>query len=751
LIENRHKKPEKTHLFGAFKGVFIPSILTIFGVIMYLRLGWVVGYAGIWGTILIVTMSTIITLITTFSISATATNMRIRGGGAYYMISRSLGLEAGAAVGIPLFLAQALGISFYIAGFAEVIHDLFPDFSVVFTSVFLLAVLFVTVYISANVALKTQYFVALVILLSLVSFFMGNTTEPPIISPNTSSVHEESFWKIFAVFFPAVTGIEAGLSLSGNLKDPSRALPIGTLVAVVLGYVIYLAIPIVLYYRVDSVILRSHPFVMRDVAFVGEIITLGVLGASLSSALGGLLGAPRTLQALARDRIMPPLFGKGFGKADLPRVATVVTFIIALLGVFLGDLNTIAPILSMFFLTSYGVLNFSAGIEGMIGNPSWRPKFSTPWSLSFFGAFMCFAAMFMINAGATLIALTFIIGVYYLIQRKHLAIRWGDMRRGILMQLTKFSIGKLAELPNNTRSWRPHILVLSGSPTTRWYLIELAYAMTHKRGIMTTATILPQNSHQVNRIQEIETSIKKYMVKRGIPSLVRVTVDKDSLSGAQSLVRAYGLGPLIPNTIVLGETEKEDNFYIFAEMLIRIYQAKRNIVIVRESKQESFMMHENSVPLLSDIDIWWGRERQNAGLSLALGFMIQKSRIWKNISLHLKSIVKTEDNRQSAQKILEDYLAESRINADCHSYVEQGEKSVVFSRILNESRNAQLIFLGMKPPNLKDFLENPEKTILEYRDYYCSILKMTQNFPMTVIVLAAEDIDFHKIFTDESS
>jgi amino acid transporter len=281
--------------FGTFKGVFTPSILTILGVIMYLRLGWVLGNSGLFLTLVIVTLASSITFLTGLSIAATATNMRVGAGGAYYMISRSLGVEAGAAIGVPLFFAQALGIAFYTVGFAESVNNAFPALPTTVVGVVTLLVLAAVAYKSADLALKTQFFIMAAIVVSLVSFFAGGAPAEGF-EAVAAVPAKQSFWKVFAVFFPAVTGIEAGLALSGNLKNPGRALPLGTLSAVVVGYAVYLAIPVIMSQTVPEDVLLTDPLVMRRVAVWGDAILIGVWGATLSSAMGALLGAPRTLQ-----------------------------------------------------------------------------------------------------------------------------------------------------------------------------------------------------------------------------------------------------------------------------------------------------------------------------------------------------------------------------------------------------------------------------------------------------------------------
>jgi solute carrier family 12 sodium/potassium/chloride transporter 2 len=337
---------------GTFGGVYTPSILTILGVIMYLRFGWVVGNVGLLGTLIIVTLATSITFLTSLSVSAIATDRIVRAGGAYYMISRSLGIETGGAVGIPLYFAQAISVALYTIGFTESLIKSFPILEP-FTKVLALATTFgvaILAIVSARLAIKAQYFIMAAIVLSLVSFLFGHS-----IDANTSielwgakPENSENFWVVFAVFFPAVTGIMSGVGMSGDLRDPTRSIPIGTLAAVGTGYVIYMALPIILAGRADAKTLIDNPLIMKEMALWGPAILLGVWGATLSSALGSILGAPRVLQALARDGILPRwmrVLGNGSGPDDEPRLATFVTLFVASAAVAIGDLNLIAPVL----------------------------------------------------------------------------------------------------------------------------------------------------------------------------------------------------------------------------------------------------------------------------------------------------------------------------------------------------------------------------------------------------------------------
>lgn len=713
--------------FGTFGGVYTPSILTILGVIMYLRFGWVVGNVGLLGTFAIVTLATAITFLTALSISAIATDRRVRAGGAYYMISRSLGIETGGAVGIPLYFAQAISVALYTIGFAESVVDAFGHLSQLWVGVVTTIAVAVLAIVSAKLAIRSQYVIMAAIVVSLLSFFFGHPIEETTLemtgAPDRLS---EPFWTVFAVFFPAVTGIMAGVNMSGDLREPQKAIPRGTLWAVGTGYLIYMTLPIFLALRADSTTLIENPLVMREMAYWGDAILLGVWGATLSSALGSILGAPRVLQALARDGVLPrPLrfLGRGSGPDDEPRIGTVVTLGVALAAVFLGDLNVIAPILSMFFLTTYLVLNVAAGVEGFLRSPSFRPSFRVPWVLSLLGAFGCLAVMFLINAVATVVAALVILGVFIWLQRREMQRTWGDVRSGVWMALVRAGIFQI-DTRADAKNWRPNLLVLSGAPTKRWNLVELASAMTHNRGLITIASVIPRGSRDTARQTRMENTIREYLAKRGVQGLVRLISAKDSFDGGERLVEAYGLGPLVPNTVLLGDSREPERLERYCEMIANFHAARRNVVILRDDAERGFGQRRR-------IDVWWGGLQGNGGLMMILAYLLRTSSEWGETDVHVKLVVPDAAAAESARANLEAITEGLRVGARAHVLVADGRP---FPEILRKSSaNADLVLLGMAEPGD------------EFAAYYANLQELVAGLPSVAFVLASQEIDFAQV------
>ncbi|NER35495.1 MAG: amino acid permease [Oscillatoria sp. SIO1A7] len=722
---------------GTFGGVYTPSILTILGVIMYLRFGWVVGNVGLLGTLVIVTLATSITFLTSLSVSAIATDRTVRTGGAYYMISRSLGIETGGAVGIPLYFAQAISVALYTIGFTESIIEAFPALEsvqkiIALGTTFAVAIL---ALVSARTAIRAQYFIMAAIALSLLSFTLGHPIENSTIEIlGAKPENPEEFWVVFAVFFPAVTGIMAGVSMSGDLRDPAKSIPTGTLAAVGTGYLVYMSLPVVLAMRAGPEALIADPLIMEKMALWGPAILLGVWGATLSSALGSILGAPRVLQALARDGILPRWMrslGSGSGPDDEPRTATFVTLAIASVAVVLGDLNLIAPVLSMFFLTTYLVLNVAAAVEGFLQSPSFRPAFRIHWSLSLLGAIGCIAVMFLINPVATVVAATIVLGVYFWLERRELESAWGDVRRGLWMELVRAGIFQIGDEPD-TKNWRPHLLVLSGAPMRRWPLIELAAAFTHHRGLITVSSVLPENSRDASRQAGLESKIREYLDKRGVQGLVRLVTAPDPFAGAERLVEVYGLGPLVPNSILLGDSEEPTHRSRYCQMIANFHRAKRNVIILRDDRYRGFGLRKR-------IDVWWGGLQANGGLMLLLAYLLRTSHEWRNAKVHLKLVVPNETAAQAAGANLEKMVQQLRIGALPQVLISGGQP---FDEILHESSvGADLVFLGMAKP----------KENFNFTSYYESLQARAAGLPSTAFVLAAPDFAFEEVLTDSTA
>ncbi|SVA87155.1 uncharacterized protein METZ01_LOCUS140009, partial [marine metagenome] len=454
---------------GTFSGVFTPSVLTILGIILFRRLGYVVGSAGLGQAILMLSLATAISVLTSLSLSAIATNRKVRGGGDYYLISRSLGAEYGGALGLILYIAQAVSVAFYCIGFGEAYVSLMggTDQTVQVTAAIAATVLFGLAYAGADLATRFQSGIMVVLIAALVSFFIGAGQTMDGLTLDSAWTNPESgfeFWVVFAIFFPAVTGFTQGVSMSGDLKNPAKSLPIGTFLAVGISTIVYIVAMIVLAASLSLTELRSDYDSLKRIAAAPWLIDTGVLAATLSSALASFLGAPRILQALANDRLFAWLtpFGVGVGPHGNPRRGVILTAVIAITTIAAGDLNSIAAIVSMFFLVSYGLLNYATYVEAHGGSPSFRPRFKYFHArTSLAGTGLCAFVMLMVNPLASAVAVGILGILYQYLRRTATPVRWVDSRRAYRFRLVKDGLRELDRLrtvSDQASDWQPHIL-----------------------------------------------------------------------------------------------------------------------------------------------------------------------------------------------------------------------------------------------------------------------------------------------------
>lgn len=714
---------------GTFGGVFTPSLLTILGVIMYLRFGWVVGNVGLIGTLLIVTLSTAITFLTSLSISAIATNAPVKGGGAYFLISRSLGAEIGGAVGIPLYLAQAFSVSLYVIGFSESVVAIFPALDIKWVGIVTTLALGGLALFSTTATIKSQFFIMGLIAISLLSLALGSPLEDSKVElwgvPAAQSV---DFWQVFAIFFPAVTGIMAGVNMSGDLKDPAKSIPKGTFMAIGVGYLIYMILPVILASRADASTLIDNPLIMQDIAIWGGAIVLGIWGATLSSATGSLLGAPRVLQALANDKILPKwagVFSKVGGKEKIPRAATIFTVGITLLTVYFGNLNLIAPVLTMFFLTTYAVLNITAATERFLGSASFRPKFKVHWVFSLLGALGCAGVMFLINALATLMAFLVIAIIFVWLERRKIEATWGGLGRGVFSSIIRYALFRL-EKESNAKSWRPNILVLSGSPGKRWRLIELADDITNGNALFTVTTIVSESNVPQEKVKDFEGRIMDYLANKNVQALVRVVRAPDPFSGAMHMVNSYGLGQLVPNTILLGDTRENRSLVPYSEMIRHFYKSRKNVIIVQDEGNIGFK--EKKV-----IDIWWGGLKRNGSLMIILAYLLKNSREWQQATVNVKMVVPNKEAYEGAKDNLDKIFEGMRTGFDYQILISNGEN--FWDIMSKESKDSDMILMGLAVPEEEGAFE----------DYYVRLKERTKSLPTKIFVLAAQEVEFDKV------
>lgn len=696
---------------GTFLGVYTPSILTILGVILFLRTGWVVGNVGIQQAVLIVVIANSVTLATALSLAAVATNMRVGAGGAYYMISRSLGVEVGAAIGIPLFLAQAFSVTLYAFGLAESLQLIWPQLPqrpIATTTVLVVGLLAAR---GAGLALKLQLPIMAGIALSLVVLTIGVLETIPDTLQLGGMEGGESFWPVFAVFFPAATGIMAGVSLSGDLRKPERSIPLGTIAAVLTGFVVYLGVVIALGLAATPEQLVTDNLIWFTLAGgLSFLIFPGLWGAIFSSAVGSVLGAPRTLQAMIDDRVLPRFLGRGLPLIEGPGVPLVISLLVALAAVGLGDLNAVAPALTMFFLTTYGMVNLVAGVERLTGDPSFRPKLKVHWTISLAGAFGCFFAMYLISPVALFVAIFFEFGLYLLMRRRALAAPWGDLRRGALITLVRSAVLQLRRLPDDPRNWRPNILLYAGDVNRRPNLVRFASWLVQDRGILTVADL------RVGPLAELGPTVKERtrvlnddLEELGVTAFGEVEIVDDFVRGAIAVAQANGIAGIESNTVMFGWSDKEERR---AERLHIIEELATLGISAVICNPHDLDLDSRRV---RRIDVWWGGLQANGDMLTLFAHLISLNPEWRDATITIKSIATSEMMQARNQQLLESMIRSARIGATPEVMLHSPDIPIV-ERILEQSRKADVVLLGLRPvkageeaeyaDRLNEFVEN---------------------------------------------
>ncbi len=723
---------------GTFAGVFTPSVLTILGIILFLRLGFVVGNAGLGRALLILVLANGISVLTSVSLSAIATNLKVKGGGDYYLISRTLGLEFGGAIGIVLFLAQSVSVAFYCIGFGEAVASMLAtEFDRLPQIIAALAVsfLFIFAWLGADWATKFQYAVMTILTAALLSFFIGGYIkwDNALLVQNWPAPQSGlGFWVLFAIFFPAVTGFTQGVSMSGDLKDPGKSLPRGTFTAVGVSIIIYFLSAVVFAAAFPADVLMGDYEAMKRVAYLAVLIGAGVIAATLSSAMASFLGAPRILQSLAADRIFPilHLFAKGTGPSQNPRRGVLLSAAIAYATIGLGQLNLIAGVVSMFFLISYGLLNYATYYEARAASPSFRPRFRyfNKW-LSLTGALACLGTMMAVDFRAGIVAIALLFGIFQYLRRTAGPARWADSRRSYHIQRTREHLLAAANEPEHPRYWRPQILAFSDNTERRGQLLRFASWIEGGSGLTTAVRIIEGEGLKILKLKtEAEAELQQDIQKEGARAFPLVVAAPNLQIGIQSLVQAYGIGALKANTILLnwlGDSSKKilglggDDY---GRNIRSAYLYGCNVVILNV-KADKWAALEATEEQNRYVDVWWWGDATSR-LMLLMAYLMTRHANWDQS--HIRLLAVDDDNRDDRSiESIKEMLEEVRIEAEPEIV-----RNVDADTFAEYSADAALAYIPFRIRNnrIVDPFGNPmEKTLFL--------------LPVTAMVLAAEDIE----------
>jgi amino acid transporter len=734
-----------TGRLGTFAGVFTPSVLTILGIILFLRLGYVVGSAGLGRVLIIIALANVISVLTTFSLSAVATNLKVKGGGDYYLISRTLGVEFGGAIGIVLFLAQAVSIAFYCIGFGEALGAILgtsAGHGPQLIALCAVSFLFLLSWIGADLATKFQFVVMALLVAAIGAFFWGALPrfDVGLLAQNWAAPGDTlPFWAIFAIFFPAVTGFTQGVSMSGDLKDPGRSLPRGTFAAVGISIVVYFAATLFLAAALPLATLRTDLSAMKGISRWGILFDAGVIAATLSSAMASFLGAPRILQSLAADRVFPFLnpFAQGHGPGNNPRRGVLLAGAIALITIAMGQLNLVARIVSMFFLVSYGLLNYATYYEASAASPSFRPRFRWYDSrLSLLGFLACLGVMLAIDLKSGAAAVAIIFAVHQYLQRSAGPARWADSQRSHYLQRARRNLLAAADEPRHPRDWRPCTLVLLAEAQPLSPIMDFAGWLEGKSGLTTAVRLIESHGLQARRqTATLEEGLRRDLKSHPTRAFALAVAAPDVPARLVTLVQSAGIGPLRTNTVLLQGASPGQRPDPMAQALARSGNMRRvqrlgcNLILLCDPHGK-FPNISQAGPATQDradsgtIDVWWWGDKTSR-LMLMLAYLMTRNPAWENAAIRLLA-ANYEADTPAHQESLAQILDEARISAQTVILPHADSQ-----RLAAESDQAALVFIPLRLD---------EGQVLDYQGN--PLMDVARGFRGSVWVLAAEDLDW---------
>ena len=648
--------------------VYFTSISSILGAILFLRLGITTGTLGLFGVLAIILLGHLITIPTALAISELATNTRVEGGGEYFIMSRSFGLNIGSTIGVTLFLSQAISIAFYTIAFAEAFQPLFAwlvtnygiDLPRQVVSVPTLLILsYLILKRGSGSGVMLLYVVNAILLVSLMLFFVGHplpsTGEEPlqITGNNFKFLNRDQFFILFAICFPAFTGMTAGVGLSGNLRNPGRSIPLGTMLGTLTGLIVYVLVVWKFAISASAEDLTGDYLIMSRIALFGAImIPIGLGACTSSSAIGAMMVAPRTLQAIALDGTFPfrrlnRFLAKSKGDNHEPYNASLVAFAIALLFVSLGDVDSVAGIISMFFLITYGSLCLISFLNHFGSPPSYRPRFKSRWYFSLAGFLLSVWVMFMINPLYTVASYAVIILIYLFIEhanrdKKGLV----NIFKGALFQLNRRLQVYMQKQQSGMYSeeWRPAALCLSKHSFEREKILELMKWISHQHGFGTYFHIIEDYfSKQTHAdAQEILNRLVETQKRRGSTLYIDTLISPSYTSAIAQAIQSPSISGMENNMVIFEYDKREPQ---------ELHRILENVNLVKSGNYDVgiYAISERPVIPAQGIHVWISdMDSKNTNFMILLGYIIMSHPEWSKT--HIKIFITHPHSDLSAMK-----------------------------------------------------------------------------------------------------
>ena len=695
--------------------VFFTAISTILGAILFLRFGYSVGMLGFWGTILIILVGHLVTIPTALAISELATNKRVEGGGEYFIISRSFGLNIGVTIGIALYLSQAISVAFYMIAFVESLDFFFKwmaeQFSMnlprqVLSLPFTAVLAFFMLKKGSSMGMKSLYIINGILAISMILFFVGTKSEPTTFSLFSGEIRNmDQFFVIFAIVFPAFTGMTAGVGLSGDLKNPSRSIPVGTIAATLVGMITYIFVAWKLSYCASADSLVENQLIMADIAIGGAfVIPFGLAACTLSSAIGSLMVAPRTLQALAGDRSFPNSRVNKWlhvNTKNEPRHATIVTVIVSLIFVAIGDVNSVARIISMFFMVTYGSLCLISFLNHFGSSPSYRPSFRSRWYFSLAGFLTSGYVMFRIDFTYAVCAICGMVFIYLIVNYLH------KDRKGMeiifanaIFQLNRNLQVYIQKVRKRTiyKEWRPSSICITDRSFERKDVFRMLNWLSYKYGFGTFIHLIPGYFSKASYAQAQECLSDLIQEFGHIENHVYIdTIISPSYTSAiAQAIQLPGIAGMENNMLIFdSDVNDEKGIDRIIDNYAMVNAGGFDVLILRSGRR--------AIETNKDVHVWIKQaDEHNSNLMILLSFIICSHPNWKKSDIHIYMVAKKEDIETSKQH-LNELIVRGRLPITLKNIKILEEKSdVSVKQMINiRSANAGLVIAGFRGDHLK--------------------------------------------------
>ena len=699
--------------FGA-SAVFLTAISAILGAILFLRFGFATGTLGFWGVIGIIIIGHAITISTALAIAELATNTRVEGGGEYFIISRSFGLKIGSTIGITLFFSQTISIAFYVIASAESFQFLYEFFQnnynieiprqvISIPTMFLLA--FVLLKQGAGSGIKLLYIVNVLLFIALALFFAGKPVAAAegaaeAVYNNFGFFEKDRFFYVFAICFPAFTGVTAGVGLSGDLRNPGKAIPIGTLLGTITGLVVYVFVVWKFAVSAPASDLVSNALIMSKIAIFGDVVVpIGLSACTLSAALGCMLVAPRTLQAISIDKMFPfkrlnDFLSKGHGETNEPRNASIVVFTIAFFFILLGDINSVAEIITMFFLITYGSLCLNSFLNHFGSPPSYRPRFKSKWYISLAGFVLSIWVMMQISPVYSIFSYIVITLIYIFIEHfnkdsKGLV----NIFKGALFQLNRHLQVYMQKHQSgmDKEEWRPATICISAHSFEREKVLELMKWLSYKHGFGTYFHYI-EGYFNLQTYQESRT-LQKQLIEQtkdlGGTLYIDTMISPSYTSAIAQVIQTPSISGM-ENNFVLFEYDKRNPS--------ELSQILKNVNLARAGNYDIgiFAISEHFVKPKYGIHVWMNEDdTNNINFMILMSYIIMSHPDWKKsrTKIFLASCKKDFANVEAS---LKERIAAGRLPITLANieFVILEEKQKLSDLVVERSSQAALLIVG---------------------------------------------------------